>query len=595
MSHSSNHSFMSPTQRRACLVVALCAVAIGACFLLSWVILPNLLAAQPDDYDPTLYPLDTTLTAILPQGTESADYMAGTVFAGDAYPASLQSQNLITLDQFAGAQGMSLSTFTRDACVYFADDPSAYTVPQAVSKMKPRRVVLCLGSQDVGAYNGAEAFILAYRQAVSAIQQAYPYCDVIVSAIPPVRRNTDAAAARQTAIDQYNQALALMCQADNLPFLNTTDTLKAANGYAQDSYFDNASGTYTASGGNALLMYFRQHPYNSADRRPAGDAESAPRRAAQPAAGGNAAAGPSPTPQGITAAYIVEDATRGTLTTPTTEGLAPGTATTGAERLEFGVAERTTITVTAVPKPGWAFVRWSDGQTNATRTDVVLDDISVVAVFGQLSIEMRWNDSPCENGQVLDFIKVGETHNFTVRVVADGVEDKTKSAQAEWVVNEQTVARGSSYSFTPTEGGNYDIIVGYEPDPNDPTTAVSTYITVEVPAPPTTVAINEYSANTVTAGQSVTLKATVQNGSGQTTWSCDGLSWSAQGDSATFTAPGVAETTQYTVRARNNGAEATIVITVNPVQQPSAPTPAPTPEPTPAPPAEAGDQPPATP
>ena len=67
------------------------------------------------------------------------------------------------------------------------------------------------------------------------------------------------------------------------------------------------------------------------------------------------------------------------------------------------------------------------------------------------------------------------------------------------------------------------------------------------------------------------------------TWACDQTSWTATGDQVTFTAnePGT-----YTLRARNNGAEAVFTLTVNP-----APTPSPTPAPTPtlSPPPEAGE------
>lgn len=594
---SRKKSFMSPAQRRACVVVVLCVVAIVLSFVLSWIVLPDVLgSSQESDYDPNLYPLDTSLSAILPQGTEATDYMAGTVFVGDRYAASLQTQNLITLDQFAGAKDLSLGSLLSQACVSFQGDPNTYTVPQALAKMKPRRVVLMLGNADTaGGSISADSFVGQYRQVVSAIRQAYPHCDIIVSAVAPVRENAQGSAAAQTTVDACNQALAAMCQSDGLPFLNTTETLKASSGFAQDSYFDNGDGSFTASGGNAVLMYFRQHPYITEDRRP--DTNDIPHRAAQPAAAGDASQ-PTPTPAGIAATYTVEDSARGSLTTTITEGLAPGAAVTNVSRLEYEVPERTTITVTATPADGWVFLRWSDGQTSPTRTDIVTAPFSVVAVFGQPTIRIRLNGSPCDNGQDLTgLFAAGGSYSLTAEALLNGVVDSAMTAKLEWVINRDEEPYdgnqfGGSYTFTPAKGGTYDIIVGLVLDGAAEQNVVSSYVFATVPdptptpPPPTEISIT-YDTNTVTAGQTVHLTASVTNGSGTTSWSCDGQPWSAQGDTATFTAPNVTETTPLTVHARNNGAEATVTITVNPVQAPPAQQPAQ--QPTQQPPAQGGD------
>ncbi len=573
-SSSKNNASLSSTQRRACVVMACCVAAIVLSIVLSWVVLPSLLDGSDTEYDPNAYPLDTSLSAILPKADESTDYMSGTVFVGDGYAASLQSLGLITLDQFAGANGLSLTNLPRDACVCFADDPNTYTVPQALAKMKPRRVVLMLGGSDLGNYNSGDAFAGAYRQVIAAIRQAYGYCDIIVAAVAPVRSDTVNSGIAQTTVDAFNQALAVMCQSDGLRFLNTTEILKGAGGFAQDSYFDAAAGTYSDVGGNALLMYFRQHPLIAEDRRP--DTNDIPRRAAQPSASGGQ--DPTPTPTGFAVNYTVEDPARGSLTTTTLEGLAPGAAASGVSRLEYTLPERTPVTVTAEPAAGWVFLRWSDGITTASRTDIVMGEMSVVAVFAQPELKMYWNGSGCDNGQVISgLLNVGDSVQLTARVLVNGVEDASLQSKIEWVVNEQTVAHGGAYTFTPDHADNFDILVGLVLDAATDEAAATSYITVEVPQPPTTIAINEYSANTATSGQAVTLRATVQNGVGMTSWSCDGLSWTAQGDTATFTAPTVAATTQYTVRARNNGAEATFVLTVEPVQAP--PTEAPTADP----------------
>ncbi len=47
---------------------------------------------------------------------------------------------------------------------------------------------------------------------------------------------------------------------------------------------------------------------------------------------------------------------------------------------------RNTVEVTALPNPGFYFIRWSDGNTNPTRSDVVRGNATYTAVFGKLTL-----------------------------------------------------------------------------------------------------------------------------------------------------------------------------------------------------------------
>ena len=96
-------------------------------------------------------------------------------------------------------------------------------------------------------------------------------------------------------------------------------------------------------------------------------------------------------------------------------------------------------------------------------------------------------------------------------------------------------------------------------------------VTVEAEA----TTINISGTGTLTAGQSTTLTATVENGSGDTLWGCEETSWRTTGTQVTFTAnePGT-----YHIHAVNNGADSVFVLTVS-----AAATPEPTAVPTPMP------------
>ena len=77
-------------------------------------------------------------------------------------------------------------------------------------------------------------------------------------------------------------------------------------------------------------------------------------------------------------------------------------------------------------------------------------------------------------------------------------------------------------------------------------------------AKPTTITLT--APKTLTAGTSTTLNASVENGSGDTTWTCPQLpDWSATGNQVQFSAsqPG-----RYYVQATNNGATAELAIEV---------------------------------
>ena len=137
---SGSRASFSPTQRKACAVLAVCVLAVILTFIASWVLPGKLSLGGSGRYDPQAYPLDTSLGSVLAKTSDAGtDYVSSTLFVGDQFAKSLYDDKVITLDQFAGKDGLTVSSLLNDACVYFAGDSSAYTVPQAVSKMKPRR------------------------------------------------------------------------------------------------------------------------------------------------------------------------------------------------------------------------------------------------------------------------------------------------------------------------------------------------------------------------------------------------------------------------------------------------------------------------
>lgn len=539
----------SPAQRKACVVLAFCALAIVLSILAAWV-LPaklGLFAGGAGAYDKDAYPLDTSLEAVLPQAAADDAYITASVFAGDQYAVTLQKDGRITLNQFVGQEGLKTSKALSTSCVNFASDSSNYTIPQAIPKMKARRVFVQLGANDVDGSVSVDSFIADYKQFLQSIRSAYSYCDIIAVGIPPVTEDSTNAAATQTIIDQFNQAIAVACNDLGCKYLNSAEVLKNSRGYAESSYFE-ANG-YSASGARALLEYAKSHAYNTMDSRP--DTSDIPQRASQSSGSGSTPL-PTATPTKFTASYEVEDSGKGTLT---------GNGQTGVSSVEIQAEGGTSVNVTAVAADGFVFYKWSDGVTTATRYDNITKDISVKAMFNDARVELTLDkgDTAMKKGESL-------TVNATVKLGSKAYD----ATNVQWSINDEMEKNGSSLTFTPDAAGTYVIKAGIEINGTFSTAQLTVTVAQD---DPTTISI-AYNTNQITTGASVNLNANVQNGSGDTTWSCDGTGWSATGGAATFTA---ASAGQYTIRAKNNGVEATVTITVNNPAPVTTPEPAPTP------------------
>lgn len=542
---------LSPIQRKACVVLALCALALILSILVAWV-LPGklgLFGGSKDPYDPEAFPLDTTLDCILPQASADDAYITASVFAGDQYAVSLQKDSRITLNQFVGQEGLKTAKALSTSCVNFASDSSTYTIVQAIPKMKARRVFVQLGSNDVDGTVSVDSYIADYKQFLQSIRSAYSYCDIIAVAVPPVKQDSTDAAQIQTYIDQFNQALAVACSDLDVKYLNTAEVLKNSDGYAESTYFEGSG--YSASGARVVLEYAKSHAYNTMDSRP--DTSDIPQRASQ-SVGGNTAE-PTATPEKLTASYEVEDATKGTLT---------GNGQTGVSSLEIEAASGTSVNVTAVAAEGFVFYKWSDGVTTATRYDNITKDISVKAMFNDARVELTLDkaDTTIKKGEKL-------TINASVKLGGKSYD----AANVQWSVNNEMEQNGSSFTFTGDNAGSYTIKAGIEING----TFSTAQLVVTVAADPTTVNIS--GSNTLTVGQSTTLTATVTNGNGDTVWGCEETSWRMTGNQVTFTAN---EAGTYHIHAVNNNVDAVFTVTVSPAptQAPTA-TPAPTPAPTP--------------
>lgn len=333
------------------------------------------------------YQINETSSALLTGTADAGDaYQEQTLFIGDSNTVRLYANGLISLQQFCAKEGIGTGAALNEGIVTFKRDDNRYTIAQAVAKMKPRRVVIMLGTNDNGM--NTEDFISNYTALVQAIQESYPYTDIIVNTVPPVPANhANYPHMDQTKIDDFNMALLSMCEQMGLKFLNSAEALKDANGYGREDYYQTGDIHLKPVGLKAMLSYLRTHAYQTDDRRP--DTANIPTRAeytpnpssAVTAPSSSEAAGSSEE-QGVLyqASYRV-DKTGGTLSSG---------SDSGKTSLSYEVTSAAqSISVTAVPQDGYVFVKWSDGVTKRTRTDTNFDqNVDVTAVFAAASIQV---------------------------------------------------------------------------------------------------------------------------------------------------------------------------------------------------------------
>ena len=333
------------------------------------------------------YQINQTSSALL---TETADagnaYQEQTLFIGDSNTVRLYANGLISLQQFCAKEGIGTSAALNEGIVTFKRDDNRYTIAQAVAKMKPRRVVIMLGTNDNSM--STEDFIGNYTALVQAIQASYPYTDIIVNTVPPVPSNhSNYPNMDQTRIDDFNMALLTMCEQLGVKFLNSAEALKDANGYGNVDYYQSGDIHLKPAGLKVLLKYLRTHAYESEDRRP--DTSNIPTRAEYTANPSSAVEAPSSSEAASSSAeeelqyqagYRVDKSGGGSLICGEESGKSIAVKVTSATQ---------SVTVTAVPEDGYVFVKWSDGVTKRTRTDTNFDqNVDVTAVFAAASIQI---------------------------------------------------------------------------------------------------------------------------------------------------------------------------------------------------------------
>ena len=447
-------------QHRAVLVCVLCVLAVLLTFGITTTLLKKEESAPsvPESVaDPAPgkdlsghYQIDNTSAALLTETADAGtDYLNNTLFLGDSNTVRLYNNGLISLQQFCAKEGIGTQVALSEGIVTFKKDPNHYTIPQAVAMMKPRRVVMTFGTNDTGME--VPDFIAHYTALIQAIQQSYPYTDIIVNTVPPVPADhSNYPHMDQAKIDDFNMALLALCEQLGVRFLNSAEALKGSDGYGIADYYTSGDIHLKSAGLKAVLNYLRTHALQTEDRRP--DTNNIPTRTMEYVSNpSSAVAAPSSEAVSSSESQAESAGSSESSSSESTSGEnkkfearyrvdknGGGTLSVGNDTGNSSVTYTVTdpdksITVTAVPAEGHVFVKWSDGLTSKTRTDTGFkQNLDVTAVFGTASVQITSEGKGA----------VGSSYTF--KAALSGKYAKTENLR--WYANGQEVTQAAGKS-----------------------------------------------------------------------------------------------------------------------------------------------------
>lgn len=446
-------------QHRAVLVCILCVLAVLLTFGITTTLLkkeePAPSVSEPVA-DPTSggdlsghYQIDNASSALLTETADAGtDYLNDTLFLGDSNTVRLYNNGLISLQQFCAKEGIGTQVALNEGIVTFKRDSNHYTIPQAVAMMKPRRVVMTFGTNDTGME--VSDFIAHYTALIQAIQQSYPYTDIIVNTVPPVPADhSNYPHMDQAKIDDFNMALLALCEQLGVRFLNSAEALKGSDGYGIADYYTSGDIHLKSAGLKAVLNYLRTHALQTEDRRP--DTNNIPTRTMEYVSNPSSAVA-APSSEAVSSSESQAESassSESSSSESTSEDKkfearyrvdknGGGTLSVGNDTGNSSVTYTVTdpdksITVTAVPAEGHVFVKWSDGLTSKTRTDTDFkQNLDVTAVFGTASVHITSEGKGA----------VGSSYTF--KAALSGKYAKTENLR--WYANGQEVTQAAGKS-----------------------------------------------------------------------------------------------------------------------------------------------------
>ena len=407
--------------------------------------------AQPDTTPPATAETATSEMAAIPAPTaastqaaevgtvlpETADagrsYLDETLFIGDSNTARYtmyadeSGKAFTTLDNNIGVVSMGVDAITTLQCEKFKGSSATHTVPDSVAMLKPKRIIICYGTNNLGGSStDATKYIASYLKGIQAIQTAWPYADIIVSAIPPLDYQRENTNLTMTQVDAYNAALVTMCEENGYKFLNSAEVLRDdATGWAKKDYTLSDGVHLSQTAVTAYFQYVRTHAYIAEDRRP------------QPL-------GDIPQPDGVPANLITKDpiAVRGAKVP--LEFVAESGGTLSGTTSQLVKKGAPSAAVTAVPNEGYTFAGWTascGGSYSSASIAFTMpqnaDAGGVVLTAHFTAAEHEHNYVESEDGRVAPTCETVGSAKYICSICDDTIEKEIPALGHDWNEGEQ--------------------------------------------------------------------------------------------------------------------------------------------------------------
>ena len=217
----------------------------------------------------------------MPEGTVLAEtkdagkeYIDETLFLGDSNTVRFMTffdedgLTYTSAENTIAGIGMGADAISTLACMQF--DIGTFTMVDSVAILQPRRIILTFGTNNLDGFtNDATFFIEQYEPQIKAVQEAYPYADIIIQSIFPIAQFNDYPNLKNSQIRLFNAAIIQMCEQNDWKYLNTFEMLyDSASGFAKTELMDTDGLHLSEKGVAEVIRYVRTHAYITDDRRP---------------------------------------------------------------------------------------------------------------------------------------------------------------------------------------------------------------------------------------------------------------------------------------------------------------------------------------
>ncbi len=222
-----NFGRLAPAQKRR--AVLLCAVPVLGLAAAGAAVAATLFAVRPPapeqaavepqkTYEQRQYEQEVAeFSGAFLRETEDAgeEYLQESLFVGDSNTVRLAAFGEIEMNSMAGVVGMGVQSVPTKACIWFREYAEPVTMARAAALLQPRRMIVMFGTNNTDMQ--PEAFIAAYEQALEALENGYPYADIILAAVPPVGAGKSGRRKGTKADRRFQPGAGGLCRGERLP------------------------------------------------------------------------------------------------------------------------------------------------------------------------------------------------------------------------------------------------------------------------------------------------------------------------------------------------------------------------------------------